>query len=51
MVAPLYGSTAGLLSLTLWVFCPNILAHARLITTDVAATSMGVLATYVYCGI
>jgi hypothetical protein len=42
----LYGGGGGLLSLALWVFCPNILAHARLVTTDVAATALGVLATY-----
>jgi hypothetical protein len=44
----LYGTGGGLLSLALWCFCPNILAHARLITTDVAATSFGVLATYLF---
>jgi 4-amino-4-deoxy-L-arabinose transferase-like glycosyltransferase len=36
------------LSLALWVFCPNVLAHARLVTTDLAATSLGVLATFVF---
>lgn len=44
----LYGNAAGLLSLTLWSFCPNILAHARLITTDIAATSLGVAATFLF---
>ena len=43
----LYGGPGGLLSLALWVFCPNILAHARLVTTDMAATALGVLATFV----
>ena len=42
------GGAGGLLSLALWTFCPNILAHARLITTDVAATSIGALATFVF---
>ena len=42
----LYGEGGGLLSLALWVFCPNILAHARLITSDVSASSLGVLATF-----
>ena len=37
----LYGVWGGLLSLTLWVCCPNILAHARLITTDLGATAIG----------
>lgn len=44
----LYGNTGGLVSLALWTFCPNVLAHTRLITTDMAATSLGVLATYVF---
>ncbi len=44
----LYGTLGGLLSLTLWVFCPNILAHARLITSDMCSTALGVAATYVF---
>lgn len=44
----LYGDLGGLLSLTLWVFCPNVLAHCRLVTTDVGSTALGVLATYVF---
>ena len=44
----LYGSLGGLLSLCLWVFCPNILAHCRLITTDVGSTAVGVAATFVF---
>jgi 4-amino-4-deoxy-L-arabinose transferase-like glycosyltransferase len=44
----LYGTGAGFLSLCLWVFCPNILAHARLITTDMAAAAIGVAATLVF---
>jgi hypothetical protein len=44
----LYGFWGGLLSLALWVFCPNVLAHSRLITTDLASTAMGVAATYVF---
>ncbi|MHB1559207.1 MAG: ArnT family glycosyltransferase [Isosphaeraceae bacterium] len=46
--ARLYGSLAGLLSLALWVFCPNILAHGRLITSDASSTVMGVAATYAF---
>lgn len=38
----LYGAAAGLVSLTLWCFDPNILAHAELITPDAAATAFGV---------
>ncbi|MHC5542305.1 ArnT family glycosyltransferase, partial [Singulisphaera rosea] len=44
----LYGAGGGLLSLSLWIFCPNILAHCRLVTTDVGATALGALATYVF---
>jgi hypothetical protein len=44
----LYGPTAGLLSLTLWCFCPNIIAHGQLITTDVAATALGLTACYMF---
>jgi hypothetical protein len=44
----LYGIWGGLLSLSLWVFCPNILAHARLVTSDVGSTALGVAATYVF---
>jgi hypothetical protein len=31
----LYGTAGGLFSLFIFVFCPNIVAHARLATTDV----------------
>ncbi len=44
----LYGVWGGLLSLSLWVFCPNVLAHGRLITSDAGAAAMGVMATYVF---
>ncbi len=44
----LYGNLGGLLSLALWIFCPNILAHTRLVTTDMGATSLGALATFVF---
>jgi hypothetical protein len=44
----LFGLWGGFLSLALWIFCPNVLAHARLITTDMASTSLGVAATYVF---
>ncbi len=46
--ARLYGRWAGLLSLALWAFCPNILAHARLVTSDACSTAMGVAATYTF---
>jgi hypothetical protein len=44
----LYGKRGALFSLCLWVFCPNILAHCRLITTDIGSTSVGVAATFVF---
>ena len=44
----LYGNLGGLLSLALWILCPNVLAHTRLITTDMGATSLGALATFVF---
>ena len=44
----LHGVWGGLLGLCLWVFCPNILAHCRLITTDVGSTALGVAATFVF---
>lgn len=34
----LYGSKAGLLALTLYSFSPSIIAHSRLVTTDVGVT-------------
>ncbi len=44
----LYGRLGGLLSLALWCLCPNILAHTRLVTSDVAGAAMAVGATYVF---
>lgn len=42
----LYGPLAGLLSLSLFAFCPMILAHGQLITADVASAGLGVTAFY-----
>lgn len=44
----LYGAAAGLLALTLWCFCPNIIAHGQLITSDIAATACVVAACYMF---
>ncbi len=41
----LAGWTAGLLSLGLCVFCPNILAHSRLVTTDIPVAACAVVAS------
>lgn len=39
---------AGLVTLVVWCFEPNILAHAELITNDVACTSFGIGATWLF---
>jgi hypothetical protein len=44
----LFGPGGGVLSLALWVFCPNVLAHARLVTTDIGASALGVGATWLF---
>jgi hypothetical protein len=42
----LYGDFGGLLSLTLFCFCPNILAHAALITPDMMFSCFTVLSAH-----
>ncbi|MEA2691286.1 MAG: hypothetical protein QOJ16_673, partial [Acidobacteriota bacterium] len=42
----LYGRGAGLAALTLFVFCPSIVAHAHLATVDLGAACFTVLALY-----
>lgn len=44
----LYGPMAGLLTLTLYVMEPNLLAHGELITPDAACASFGILAGYTF---
>ncbi|RLB81977.1 MAG: hypothetical protein DRH17_07280 [Deltaproteobacteria bacterium] len=44
----LYGPKGGLLSLILYTFSPNILAHSRLVTTDVGCTCFMFMAVYYY---
>lgn len=44
----LFGGAGGLISLALWVFCPNVLAHGGLVTTDLGATALGFGATYLF---
>ena len=41
-------NAAGLLTLTIWCFEPNILAHAELITNDVACLSFSLGATWLF---
>ena len=42
----LYGRRGGLLSLAIWCFEPNIIAHAQIVTPDIPCTVAGLLATY-----
>ena len=42
----LWGRAGGLLTLALYVSCPNIVAHARLLTPDLAVTFFMFLASY-----
>jgi hypothetical protein len=44
----LYGPAGGLLSLFLYSFSPNMLAHARLVTTDVGSACFMFMAVYYY---
>ena len=44
----LYGRRAGLVAMTLWCFCPNILAHGQMITPDVATAAVCLLASYTF---
>jgi predicted membrane-bound dolichyl-phosphate-mannose-protein mannosyltransferase len=43
-----FGRNSGLLAAALWTICPNILAHAGLVTTDVPAASAGLIAAYFF---
>ncbi|HEV3304422.1 MAG TPA: glycosyltransferase family 39 protein [Planctomycetaceae bacterium] len=44
----LSGPGAGLCSACLWCFCPNVLAHAQLVTADAGATALCVAAAYMF---
>lgn len=44
----LYGKIAGLFALFLFVFCPNILAHAGVIQTDIGTTTFMVITFYFF---
>ena len=44
----MYGNNGGILSLVLYAFCPNILAHTRLVTTDMGFTCFAFIACYYY---
>ena len=36
-----YGSTAGLMALTLWCFCPNLMSWGATLCPDVPAAAVG----------
>jgi len=42
----LFGDAGGIVSLALWVFCPNVLAHGGLVTPDVGSAVFAFLATW-----
>jgi hypothetical protein len=42
----LFGAAAGLVGLTLWAFCPNILCWSGTATVDLGATVFGLIAVY-----
>ena len=44
----LYGLKGGILSLILYAFSPNMLAHSRLVTTDVGCACFMFIAAYYY---
>jgi 4-amino-4-deoxy-L-arabinose transferase-like glycosyltransferase len=46
----LFGTAGGLLSLTVWCFEPNIIAHAHLVTADVPSAVAAFAATVVFAG-
>ena len=44
----LYGHWAASLAIALYAFCPNILAHTRLITPDIVLTAFSFIAMYFF---
>ena len=44
----LYGPLAGCVAVGLWSFSPTVLAHARLVTTDMGACAAGFITTYAF---
>jgi hypothetical protein len=43
-----FGPAAGALAAALWALCPNVLAHAGLVTTDLPAASAGLWACFAF---
>lgn len=44
----LYGNAAGIVALALWCFSPDVLGNGSLITPDVPAAALGLLAGYAF---
>ena len=44
----LYGELSGLIASVLWCASPNVLGHAPLVTCDIAVTSLGLWAAYLF---
>jgi len=44
----LFGDWAGVFACVLWCVEPNIIAHGQLITSDIAATSLGLVAMWTF---
>ncbi len=44
----LFGACGGLISLSMWTFCPEILAHGGLVTMDMGATVVALGACYAF---
>src|SRR5262245_56323047 len=44
----LFGSAAGFVAAALYSFCPNVLAHGMLVTTDVPLAVFTVLTLYLF---
>src|SRR5215510_3181153 len=44
----MFGPAAGIFALTLYAFCPNLLAHGMLVTTDVPVAAFSVLTLYLF---
>jgi len=44
----LYGTAAGLVSLTLWCFSPNILAHGQIVAYDAPAAALAIAAAFAF---
>jgi hypothetical protein len=44
----LYGVPSGLVAMSLWCFCPNIIGNGSLVMPDVPAAALGVAACYTF---